>query len=556
MIGVLVKNEERKAAREFFELFKTPWEFYSSGRNYRIILSTQFIIHEMNPELLLFFISEENQAYNLREIVIGRKLKEKTVEYSEGKIPVYGDLLTFRGEGEPIMRVDGEIVGLKIIRGSCPKIILGYDLFHEVNHLLSVGQPLEHALLPTLELHISLIRNLILDAGVPFLEIPPAPEGYDFSACLTHDIDFAGIRKHKFDHTLLGFLYRATAGSLVRIFKGKISGRGLLKNWAAVLKLPFVYMGSAKDFWLQFDVYTEIEKKLKSTFFLIPFKNRQGDRISNNRSERRAAKYDISDVEEIARTLTENGFEVAVHGIDAWHDSEKGRQERERIIETLNGKEVGVRIHWLLFNGDSYRKLEEAGYSYDSTCGYNNAIGYRAGALQVFKPFGTKRLLELPLHIQDMALLNPGRMNLSHTTALNLCEKLIGDARSYKGVLTILWHDRSLAPERLWGDFYLALLNKIRESKVWFATAGEIVGWFRKRRDVIFEKVDIDNDKIRLSLRYNSDGSGQTKEPFVFVRIYHPKLRKSNEQNPLLSDSGYMDIPLKGETSYEINLNP
>jgi hypothetical protein len=146
-------------------------------------------------------------------------------------------------------------------------------------------------------------------------------------------------------------------------------------------------------------------------------------------------------------------------------------------------------------------------------------------------------------------------MNLSEKQALDLCEKLIKNAKTYGGVLTILWHDRSLAAERLWGDSYINLLEKIKENKVWFATAGEIVNWFRRRRQVTFEKVDIDDNKIRLSLKYISNGSIHAKEPFSFVRIYHPKLKKSNEQNPLLSGSVYMDIPLKGETSFEINLN-
>jgi hypothetical protein len=354
---------------------------------------------------------------------------------------------------------------------------------------------------------------------------------------------------------MFSFVYRASIGSLVRFFEGKSPLRKLLRNWSAVLRLPFVYLDGAKDFWLQFDTYAEIEKNLKSTFFFVPFKNKQGDHILGNGGRKRATKYDISDVGEIAEALRDNGFEIGVHGIDAWHDLEKARQERNRIAEYLKGEEIGVRIHWLLFNDYSYRILEEAGFSYDSTFGYNDAVGYRAGTLQVFRPINAKNLLELPLHIQDTALFFSRRMNLSEEKALDLCQTLIANAKSYGGVLTILWHDRSLAPERLWGDFYINLLKKIKENKVWFATGGEIVNWFRKRREVTFKKVDIDDRRIRLSLKYDNNGSGQIKEPFAFARIYHPKLRNSNEQNSLLLGSGYMDIPLMGKTSYEINLN-
>ncbi len=42
--------------------------------------------------------------------------------------------------------------------------------------------------------------------------------------------------------------------------------------------------------------------------------------------------------------------------------------------------------------------LDEAGFSYDSSAGYNETVGYRNGTTQVFRPLGTKTLLELPLH--------------------------------------------------------------------------------------------------------------------------------------------------------------
>jgi len=39
-----------------------------------------------------------------------------------------------------------------------------------VRHLLQVGQPADRARTPTLELHIALLRQLLIDAGVTFAE--------------------------------------------------------------------------------------------------------------------------------------------------------------------------------------------------------------------------------------------------------------------------------------------------------------------------------------------------------------------------------------------------
>ena len=86
---------------------------------------------------------------------------------------------------------------------------IGYDLFSEVRTLLTSGQPVANAGLPALELHIAFLRDLITCSGVPLVEIPPVPDGYQFIACLTHDVDHPSIRRHEWDHTMFGFLYRA-----------------------------------------------------------------------------------------------------------------------------------------------------------------------------------------------------------------------------------------------------------------------------------------------------------------------------------------------------------
>ena len=51
------------------------------------------------------------------------------------------------------------------------------------------------------------------------------------------------------------------------------------------------------------------------------------------------------------------------------------------------------------------------------------------------------------------------------------------------------WHDRSLAPERLWNQCYRELLAEIsRDGRAWFATAGQAVEWYRWRRSIRFTR--------------------------------------------------------------------
>jgi len=143
-------------------------------------------------------------------------------------------------------------------------------------------------------------------------------------------------------------------------------------------------------------------------------------------------------------------------------------------------------MHWLFFDSESAGKLDDAGFSYDSTVGYNETIGYRAGTTQAFRPFGTKRLLELPLHIMDTALFYPAYLHLSPEQAMMRIDGMVNDMRQFGGVLMVNWHDRSIAPERLWDDFYAELVEKFKLAGAWFCTAGEAAQWFRRRREVTF----------------------------------------------------------------------
>jgi hypothetical protein len=175
-----------------------------------------------------------------------------------------------------------------------------------------------------------------------------------------------------------------------------------------------------------------------------------------------------------------------VHGIDAWRDAQTGAAERQELTRVTGCEQPGIRMHWLYFSATSPRTLEDAGFGYDSTWGFNDAVGFRAGTAQAFRLSGTKRLLELPLTIMDTALFYPDRMALTREQAVERCRELIQQLRRFGGSLVVNWHDRSLAPERQWTRPYQALLNELDANNVWYAKAGEAVDWFRWRREIRF----------------------------------------------------------------------
>jgi len=551
VIGVISKNSEIKVVQEFFQLFKTPWEFYVPQHTYDIVIATSDAIPaKLNTKVLAIYNSKSTRSDLEMGIASRFRQNDGWLEWDGIEFPVYRGVLVFQPAGRTFIRRRGksEIVGFEAGDSTHQIVRMGYDLFQEVSFLLSNGQPPENAHIPTLEIHISLLRSCMLNAGIPFVEVPPVPAGYDFMACLTHDVDFTGIREHKFDATMWGFVYRAFACSLIGALKGRMAWSKLLQNWKAVLSLPLVYLGLKDDFWLEFDRYVQIEKGLGSTFFFLPFKNFAGVGDSGAAPKQRAAKYDIAESKKQVRELLEHGCEVGLHGIDAWHDSQKARTELRRICEVTGQSEVGVRMHWLYFAEHSPKALEEAGFSYDSTFGYNGALGFRGGTTQVFCPAVAEALLELSLNIQDTAMFYPSRMSLSETEALDACKHLIEVTARFGGVLTVNWHTRSLSPERLWGGFYFNLLKQIQNNRVWFGTAEEIVTWFRKRRALRLEQVQFTENALWVKIAGPPPGG----QPPFLVRIHHPKFGSSMDSRLLTQEPTHSDIAWRGETELKI----
>ena len=521
MISVQASQTDHPVVREFFELFKTPWRFHAAGARSQILLCAGREVPADAAALVIIFAGEvvpfDQKAGGNLDI----KTEPSWFRHEDVELPIYGRRLVDPASQQIVFRRGAEN-GKAVVR-------VGFDLFAEVRHLLTAGQPEDFASVPTLERHIAFLRNLIVSHGLPLVEIPPRPAGHEFIVCLTHDVDHVGIRNHKFDHTMFGFLYRATFGSLLEVARGSKTFGQFAANWLAVLKLPFVHLGLAKDFWYQFDRYVELENGAASTFFVIPKQGQTGLDADGNRPAKRAASYDARYLKDILRGLKNNGKEIGVHGIDAWRNAAAGRDEKKIISELVGATEAGVRMHWLYFGEHSHAKLEKAGFTYDSTVGYNRTVGYRAGTTQVFKPLTTAQLLELPMHIMDTALFYPSYLNLSPQQAEERIRPLMANAVQFGGALTVNWHDRSIAPERFWDGTYRWLLEEFQTQGAWFATAAQAVAWFKKRRAATFDAMPDGRMKIKTA---GDAGS----LPALRVRIFQPVSGGGKIVEKLLAD--------------------
>lgn len=524
MIGVICDPRQEAAVRELFELFKTPWAMFEPEASYdAIIVSCDAPGAETSEARLVVRFGAGPSADDPHlGIVAGHRQTSGVMTADGTEIPLFAGVAPLTGSGASRAHVVGgdapvvlecEQDGQRVIR-------CGYDLFDEVEFLLTQGQPAEYAGTPTLDVHIELLRRWLIDADVGLIELAATPPGCGLLATLTHDVDFLGIRRHTRDRTLLGFLYRASIGSVIDVIRGRGSIRRVLRNWLALVSLPLVHAGLIEDFWLPFARYAKADSPWRSTFFIVPFRDRPGAGPDDHVAAGRAVPYGAAEITPELHALASRGHEIAVHGIDAWRSTEQGVAELATVREAVGAAVGGVRMHWLYFDRASFAKLDAAAFDYDATWGYNETIGFRAGTSQVFAPIGTKHLLELPLHIQDTSLLYPGRMHCGERQAVALSARIIDAVCHHGGVATISWHERSLSPERLWDEPYRRLLAILRSRGASVRPAREVVAWFRLRRGVDLEGVDLTADSVESLPAATGDDA-------LRVRVHHPSSKSS-----------------------------
>ena len=236
----------------------------------------------------------------------------------------------------------------------------------------------------------------------------------------THDVDYMRLRR---------------AGSVRRLLKNAAVSL-VVRRCTTSASAQFVHAvrvaAGGPDPLDQLNVLAdrEVRRRVGASYFFI-----------TRQSHRRDANYSIRhpEVLNVMRWLEGRGMEVGVHGS---YTSFVGRHrlvEEFQTLRSLGFNPQGHRAHWLRFTLDRLvDDLEATGALYDSSLGWSDTIGFRAGACFAFPLYNFKqerpaKFLELPLVGMDQCLCDiSGRENLIDALRLS---------RKYGwGGISLLWH--------------------------------------------------------------------------------------------------------------------
>ena len=101
MIGVVAHPAECELVREFFELFKTPWEWYRPEEQYDVVLVAR---EDINPrdyqtKLLVLYNGRKTGFDEIFSIKTAAYHRPAALLYKDGCLPLYGKSCTFQAEG-------------------------------------------------------------------------------------------------------------------------------------------------------------------------------------------------------------------------------------------------------------------------------------------------------------------------------------------------------------------------------------------------------------------------------------------------------------------------
>ena len=166
-----------------------------------------------------------------------------------------------------------------------------------------------------------------------------------------------------------------------------------------------------------------------------------------------------------------------MHGIDAWHSVDRGRDELARIADVTGSTSSRHPDALAAARTTGTGRALEAGrlsLRFDRRLQRDRRVSRTARA----RSFGrsARRRCSSSRCTSRMARCSiRSRLDLSEPEAWERCDRADRQLPAAGGVLTVLWHDRSHGPERFWGNFYVRLVDALKSSDAWFGTGGQVV---------------------------------------------------------------------------------
>jgi len=318
----------------------------------------------------------------------------------------------------------------------------------------------DHTEIPVVDVYCQILYNIINLLLPEFIRDIHWNKTHLFSTSLSHDIDYWHfwtsqqlINTYQYN---LSTIYKRPLSALFKII-GHTIDKALFNNpWRKIKNI----------------IKKEESLNAQSTWFLMAKLDFQDDRQNY--------LGNVSYREHVLDLLSQK--EIGLHGSQESAFNLEILQKELVVLKEMGFNPRGFRTHYLHFDyQNSFNILEQAGIKYDSTLGYWEHIGYRAGISFPFYPFNLKenrtfRVLEIPLIIMDTTLFSKKAMNLNIISANKRITRMIKRASKYQSHLSVLWHNTTFdaIDFLLWGSLYWKIIKNAKKHNGWITSLNHI----------------------------------------------------------------------------------
>jgi hypothetical protein len=304
---------------------------------------------------------------------------------------------------------------------------------------------------------------------------PAYPGGARFAVALTHDIDTP------WRWTRRGLM--GAASRLKRALAERDGGEARIEAAGLALAPLHRLRGSDPNWSHRRFAALERRRGFRSTCFVLADNRDPHDGAAPEAYGERRARL----VGELARL----GLEVGLHAsYTCLADEGLIAAERAELAQLLGGPIAGNRHHYLRLPWhEGIRALDRLGFAYDTTLGFAERPGARAGLSFPFRPWDVAaarplRILELPLVLMDATLAEDRYLGLSPERAWDEVERVLDHLHDVGGCASVLWHndrfDRVYG--RGWDRVYERLLDGIAARGGHADTADALTAYWRDER--------------------------------------------------------------------------
>jgi len=180
--------------------------------------------------------------------------------------------------------------------------------------------------------------------------------------------------------------------------------------------------------------------------------------------------YDIEKEKKLKETLKKiikEGFRIGLHG--SFNSAKKPdllKKEKEKL-ENVCGVSINkIRQHWLNYDEEITPHAHEILFEFDSTIGWNDIMGFRAGIASLYHPYSFRykrklNYLVIPLVIMDSHVYYYAQYDFD--SSLEKVISIIKKAEKFskKPYISVCWHQRVCSSDYKWNILYEELLKNV-----------------------------------------------------------------------------------------------